>query len=335
MISDKSERLLFVVSAKRSFAWGAFKNVFDQLDVGQRDTEGAQAASYFRRNRTVRALESLGHCDFEFGEKESRVCIAPPVLVRLPRVGLPGAVLAGARSPQTRSDVEGSCATHGCRLSAFPQHSDIPLVPVRLLIESDTEEGLHALSRSLGLHFDMKPAAWLIAYHARTLDEYVAAARQRTDGELNWPRKEFNCDRIQFRTGDPDGYAARLIRYTNPKRGNVLHLFRKDGMYAEVDCDWGRYAALHDAGLNTMVYDERRQFLAVPAGAPLPRLFARSLALCSGYAPIFLSKDHSAWTTSESNGFDVFRDIPRPIAHLVAEKLGQSLVPRPVSVPTH
>lgn len=335
MISDKSERLLYVVSAKRSFAWDAFKRVFDQLDVARGDNEGAQAASYFRRNRTMRALDSLGHCDFDFSEKESRVCVAPPVLVRLPRVGLPGAVVAGARSPQTRSDVESSCATNGCRLSAFPQRSDIPFVPARLLIESDTEEGLHALSRSLGLHFDKRAAAWLIAYHARTLDEYLAAARRRTDGELNWPRKEFNCDQIQFLTGNPDGYAATLIRYTNPKRGNVLHLLRMAGMYVEVDCDWGRYAALHDAGLNIMVYDEKKQLLAVPTGAPLPRLFARSLALCSGYAPIFLSKDHAAWPTPESNGFDVFRDIPRPIAHLVAEKLGQSLVPRPLRVPAH
>ena len=261
--------------------------------------------------------------------------VAPAVLVRLPQAGLPAAILAGARSPETRRDVESSCAANGCRLSVFPQHSDLSLVPARLLIEGDTEEVIHALSRALGIHFDVRPAGWLIANYAGALDEYLAAARWRIDGELNWPRKEFNCDRVQFHTAYSDRDATALIRYTNPKRGNVLHLFRTAGRYAEVDCDWGRYAALRNAGLNILVYDERKQLFAVPIGAPLPRLFARSLTLCSGYAPVFLSKDEAGWPSSESNGFDLFRAIPLPIAHLVAEKLGQSLVPRPVKVTVH
>lgn len=334
-MSDESERLLYVVSAKRSMAWGAFKSVFDQLDLASVRAGGAEAASGVRRNRTVRTLDALGHCDFKFSDRESRVCVAPPVLVRLPKAGLPSAVLAGARSPETRRDVEGWCVGTGCRLSVFSQHSDLRLVPVRLLIEGDTEEALHALSRSLGIHFDGRPTAWLIVNYAGTLDQYLAAARWRTDGELNWPRKEFNCDRVQFHTGQSNIDAVALIRYTNPKRGNVLHLFRAARRYAEVDCDWGRYAALRDAGLNILIYDERKQLFAVPMGASLPRLFARSLALCSGYAPIFLSKDEAGWPSSESNGFDLFRAVPPSIAHLVAEKLGQSLVPRPVKVNVH
>jgi hypothetical protein len=331
-MSNEGEQLLYVVSAKRSLAWAAFKRVFDQLDVAQAIDDEPLGESHTRRNKTVRTLSALGHCDFQFGEKESRVYVAPPVLVRLPQAGLPAAIMAGARSPETRPDVEVSCATNGCRLSVFTQRSDLPSIPARLLIESDTEESLHALSLSLGIYFDARPAAWLIAYWVSTLNEYLTNARWRTDGELNWPRKEFNCDRLRFYTDDPDAYAAALIRYTNPKRGNVLHFFRIAGKYSEVDCDWGRYAALREAGLNILVYDERKQLFAVPVGAPLPRLFARSLGLCSGFVPIFLPKDAAGWSSPEDEGFDVFRRVPRSIAHLVAEKLGQSLLPHPMNL---
>jgi hypothetical protein len=148
---------------------------------------------------------------------------------------------------------------------------------------------------------------------------------------LNWPRSEFNCDRIAFQFGRATTENV-LIRYTNSKRGNTLHLFRKNGQYAEVDCDWGRYAALREAGLNVLSYDERTQLLAVPSGAPLPRLFARSLALCSGSVPLFAAKDDAGWPSPETYGFDLFRSIPPSIGHLVAEKLGQSLIPRPIKV---
>lgn len=331
-MSDESERLLYVLSAKGSITWGAFKRVFDQLDSTSAINDQGEIASRFRRNRTMRILDALGHCDFQFSGTDSRVCVAPPVFVRLPKAGLPMAILAGGRSPDTRPDLENACGTNHCQLTVSPQSSDVPFVPGRFLIEAETEEALHALARAAGVHFDPRPAAWLLGCFAATLDDYLGRVPWRDDGELNWQRKEFSCDRVQFQSGKSDGHASALIRYTNPKRGTVLHFFQKAGKYAEVDCDWGRYATLHETGLNLLVYEEKRQLFAVPSGAPLPRLFARSLGLCSGFAPIFHSKEEAGWASPESTGFDVFRAVPSSIAHLVAEKLGQLLIPRPVNL---
>ena len=331
-MSDESERLLYVLSAKGSVTWGAFKRVFDQLDSTPAINDRGEVASRFRRNRTMRIFDALGHCDFQFSGADSRVCIAPPTCVRLPKAGLPMAVLAGVRSPDTRPDLENACAVTRCQLTVSLQSSDVAFVPARFLIEAETEEALHALARSLDVHFDPRPSAWLLACFAATLDNYLERVPWRDDGELNWQRKEFSCDRIQFQSGRCGGHAATLIRYTNPKRSTVLHFFQRAGKYAEVDCDWGRYATLHETGLNMLVYDEKKQLFAVPSGAPLPRLFARSLGLCSGFAPIFLSKEEAGWASPESTGFDVFRAVPCSIANLVAEKLGQSLIPRPVNL---
>jgi hypothetical protein len=244
------------------------------------------------------------------------------------------AILAGVRSPDTRPDIENACAVTRCQLTVSPQSSDVAFVPARFLIEAETEEALHELARSLDVHFDPRPSAWVIACFAATLDNYLGHVPWRDDGELNWQRKEFSCERIRFQSGRSSG-AAALTRYTNPKRSTVLHIFKRAGKFAEVDCDWGRYAILHETGLNMLVYDEKKQLFAVPSGAPLPRLFARSLGLCSGLAPVFLSKDEAGWVSPESAGFDVFRAVPSSIAHLVAEKLGQSLVPLPVKLAGH
>jgi len=331
-MSDESERLLYVLSAKGSLSWSASKRVFDQVDSAPVNIERGEMVSRFRRNRTMRILEALGHCDFRFSDTESRVFIAPPVCVRLPRAGLPTAVLAGARSPDTRRDIEGTCSSHRCHLIVAPQSGDVPFVPVRFLIEAETDDALKGLARALGVHFDSRPAAWLLACFAASLDDYLDGVLWRDDGELNWQRKEFSCDRIQFQSSRSGGDTAALIRYTNPKRGTVRHFFRRAGNYAQVECDLGRYAMLREAGLNIFAYDERKQFFAVASGAPLPRLFARSLALCSGFAPTFVSKEAAGWASPESTGFDVFRAVPPSIAHLIAEKLGQSLVPRPVNL---
>lgn len=334
-MSEKSERLLHFISARGSFPWNAFKKAFDQLDLSHSDSDQTGISSHTRRGRVMRVFDALAHCDFEFSDNNSRVCVAPPVLVRLPQAGLPCTVLAGARSPETWRDVEVSCAEHGCRFAVRYHGSGYLLVPARLSIESDNEDALHAVARSLGIHYDSRPAAWVIACFTASLDEYLAGASWRSDGDLNWLRKEFDTDCLQFDAARSDGNATRLIRYTNPKRGTILHLLRRGREFAAVDCDWGRYAALHDAGLNVLVYDERKLLLAVPSGAPLPRLFARAFGLCSGYPPISISAEEAGWPSLERRGFDVFRSVPSAIGEMVADKLGQSLLPRPINVSIH
>jgi hypothetical protein len=124
-----------------------------------------------------------------------------------------------------------------------------------------------------------------------------------------------------------------LIRYTDPKRGINLHMLRSSERYAEIECEWGRYALLNHFGINVLVYDERQFILGVPASAPLPAVLSRALGLCSGKTARRLPRASISWPTLETRAIDLFTSVPPPIAELVATRTGQTLVPRPITFP--
>jgi hypothetical protein len=90
---------------------------------------------------------------------------------------------------------------------------------------------------------------------------------------------------------------------------------------AEIDVDWGRYLALHRAGFNVLYFDSTKHLLATPKSLPLPRLLARSVALCSGSSPRPLTSSSDGRLTN----FVVYDLVPRCLADLVAAKLEQEL----------
>jgi hypothetical protein len=138
-VSNESDRLLYVVSAKKEMSWVSFKETFDYLYQLQ-----AAALSVYidrikdKRFQAVRALDSLGHCDFDFRENGSRVYAAPPALVRLPCAGLPQAILAGVRSPQTIKELSKACQSIGShvKLEITQQPGELVLMPVRVAVQA-------------------------------------------------------------------------------------------------------------------------------------------------------------------------------------------------------
>jgi hypothetical protein len=72
--------------------------------------------------------------------------------------------------------------------------------------------------------------------------------------------------------------------------------------------------------------------IAVPAAAPLPKLFGRVLCLCSGLAPAWLPASDTDWKFPESKGYHVYTSVPQTIAEIVFAKLGQSPIPLHVPV---
>ena len=336
--ADASDRLLYVLSARGQMSWPAFKKIFDELHIQQNAAPGdSERESRFARWQTVTVLDALAHCDFSFGESGGRVYVAPPVLARLPRAGLPQAVLCGARSPTTHGQVEAACDANGASLEweAPPASSqrEVTLVPPRVAMQATTESELKAVARQLGVHYEEQPPSWKLLHRAGSLDEMLACCRPLPANDLQgWRRKEFNASTLRIREGlraTPD-FAdetanARLVCYTHPRTQASRNYLARNGEFLPVDIDWGRYGVLRNEGCDVLVYDERSFRLAVPADAPLPRLLARSLALCSGHAPRFLPSQAALWNSPELRGFNVYRWIPPQIAERVAAKLGQRL----------
>jgi hypothetical protein len=335
---DGASRLLYVLSARREMSWRIFKEVFDALWLGDRastevpapesEDEADEREGGFARRHTATVLDALGHCDFDWSQAGGRVFVGPAVLARLPRAGLPQAVLCGARSLETRVQVEKACALHGATVEWRAQKSSVAFVPPRVVVEAASVAVLEAVARDLNITVLSEPAAWQILHAAPNLETTLAACRWGMVSDLNWRRRDFDPRTLTFwegvRAPASEG-ALHLIRYTHPRRQTSLHFLWRDGQLAEADLDWGRYAVLNSIGRSLLFYDPRSYGLATPASAPLPPLLARSLALCSGHAPLFVPRRNVPWPSPERRGFNVYRAIPEQIATMVASKLGQVL----------
>jgi hypothetical protein len=334
-VYKEEDRLLYVISAKSEITWSSFKEIFDSLytsaaHLGEFDLDSLP----YRRLETMRAIEALGHCDFFFGGKGNKVCVTPPVLARLPFAGLPQAVLAGARSPQTVDQLAEFCSVFDGHVRLSIQHSvpDSVLIPSRIIVEAESARQLEDISEACAIRFSAEPPAWSISQFVGLLDDYLSSLDWSAGEEINWRRKDFDVSLLQFRTASAEYGRVRLSSYDDRVRNQRIHLLWRDGSFARVDRDWGRYAALRCAGVNVLTYDAPQLRLAVPVGAPLPRLFARALALCSGLPARFVSRKKMSpeHTVPDSWGFTCFESVPPQIAGIVANKLGQELLRGPV-----
>jgi hypothetical protein len=113
------------------------------------------------RLQTIRYLDSLGHCEFDFDKR--RVFACPPALVSLPPYGLPKAILTGARTPsmvrKMKDFVKGNrnSVSHSSKL----QGSEHPLLPPAIYIEAVDHDHIQKVAQAaqIGCHLTA-PAAW-------------------------------------------------------------------------------------------------------------------------------------------------------------------------------
>jgi len=282
----------------------------------------------------IHALDSLGHCDVEFSDASGRIFVAPPVMARLPHAGLPQAVLSGARTPATEKVLSECCKGfgHSVDITITEQVHDLMLVPARILIQAESVEQLNGIARSLGIAFEVHPPAWSLLHFSASLDGYVANCKWSAGSELNWRRRDFDPSSLQFGDNRQEGAPIRLSSYTDRVRNTQIYYLWQEESWVRVDRDWGRYVVLRELGLNILIYDQSRFIMAVPASAPLPRLLSRVLALCSGYACSFVSRERFPYPSPEKWGFNLFRDVPPQVAEMVAARLCQDLLPYPLNL---
>ncbi|MFP4122804.1 MAG: hypothetical protein ACOC07_12035 [Coleofasciculus sp.] len=324
-MSNESDQLLYVISAKKEMSWVSFKETFDylyQLQAAALSVDIDRIKD--KRFIAVRALDSLGHCNFDFRENGSRVYVAPPVLVRLPCAGLPQAILAGVRSPQSIEHLSKACQSISShvKLEITQQPGELVLMPVRVAVQVGDVAELEAIAESVGIAFLETPSAWSLLHFAASLADYKNTLHWSTTPELTWNRQTFNPNFCQFRQHQATDSHIRLSRYSHPSRNTSIYYLWQEESCTPVDLDWGRYAVLSSLSINVLVYDPHQLIMAVPAGAKLPRLLERVLTLCSGYVAIFVDQlPHS----SEIRSFNLFSAIPPQIAEMTAAKLGQTL----------
>ena len=318
-MARSSDKLAFALAAATPLSRAYYKRVFEHLYFSDAVPAGYQLDDVdYHRYQTELNLDALDVCDFEFGENPS-IHNRPPYLGVLPRSGFPTAVLFGARLPAIISRLTTAVRARKRRaaLAAVAQPAFV-LLPHRIRVEAESVETLADIAAEAGIRFTDRPPAADVLAHVATVQQYEAALDWRVGAvDLDWRREDFDVALARFAA--PRADAVRLSRFTHPQRAHRReHYLVIDDRRGEVDARWGRFVMLHKAGRSVLSYDANLNVLLLPRSTPLPRLFARALVACSGFAP----QDVNTGRETAS----AFVQVPRVIAVLAAEKLGQQLV---------
>lgn len=321
-MSADPNRLLFVLSARGRTTWREYREAVDFL-AGDVSLTWKETGGTATRSCLLQSLQGLGHCDVVYGEAGSIISISPPALCRLPKAGLPKAVLTGARCLQTCDQMRHAAKATGDEVKlSFSRHpGPLGLLPDTILVESVSEGTMAKFCDNLRISCATVPPAWTLVNWCGTLPEVEAQLDRQYPKNFNWLRYDFSAQVLDFIRTRSDSY-PRLTRYRNPVTGLPRHVFFYDGYGAEVDLSWGRYLFLKSIGLNVIAYDEKRFRLCVPVKVPLPALIPRAVCLCSGQPPMYLRR---AGLVSVINCADwlMFEEVPPQIAIAATSKVGQ------------
>jgi len=280
------------------------------------------------RLQTIRYLDSLGHCEFDFDKRHVFAC--PPTLVALPPYGLPKAILTGARTPsmvrKMKDFVKGNrnSVTHTIKL----QRSEHPLLPPAIYIEAVDHDHLQKVAQAaqIGCHLTAL-AAWSLVNFSAGIEDVIYNLSYEDRADINWLKRTFSANTLTFSKNHNTENVHGLVEYTNPQSQQKRHWIWDGNRAAEVDRDWGRYMILADKEVEVLLYDERRHQLAVPAYVPLPRFLARAATLCTGLAPAPARMgEQSVEGMSAGNPVDIYYAVPPPVATMISEKLSQNLI---------
>ncbi|MGH2625235.1 MAG: hypothetical protein ACRDHY_01120, partial [Anaerolineales bacterium] len=274
MMLNPGDALLYAVSSRRSMPWNSFKAAIDATFL-----PGNQPAIEIKylRSGTAGVGDSLGHWDITPYGDTIRICVAPPVLARLPWPGLPRAVLCGSRSPDTVPDAVAACGRSG-KAAVHSVAAFHPYAPSRVEVLASADDGLAVLAADLGIRYAGEAPAWGLAMACCSITEYLASLEWEPDDGLDWPRHDFDPGRLALGRelpGESDE-TLRLSTYEHPKGWTRFDRLRRDGQVAKTDRAWGRYAVLASAGIPALHYDYRAGTVTVPRRLPLPKLAARS-----------------------------------------------------------
>lgn len=151
-MSADPNRLLFVISARGSMTWAQYREAVDYFSASgtsqERRIEGTA-----NRSGLLQCLEALGHCDVHYAGGESTIGVTPPALCRLPRSGLPVAVLTGARCLHTYAQLADAAESGGGRVRLTLKHQPGPLglLPDMIQVSAPSEDVMSAYCTSLGI----------------------------------------------------------------------------------------------------------------------------------------------------------------------------------------
>ena len=324
------DQLLQTISSLGQMSIDRFNVAFDAMRQNKNEEQSIQVI----RNKAIRFLDALGHCEFDFERRKVFAC--PPLLVSLPVSGLPNAVLTGARVPSILKKIKEFADSNEehvwCR--CVQQRNRDLLLPKAIIIEALDLNHLQSLSLFANIKCNLEPpASWSLVNFSLCLQDIMKNLVYENRRDPYCSRRVFSEDGLKFSKNLKIKKSKSLIEYTHPDSLQMYHLIWDGEKAAEIDRDWGRYIILARSEIDVLLYDERRHLFAVPSTTPLPRFLGRAATLCSGLAPESACVGVGNKSVDRlPTRYDVYCSVPPAIAMLISKKLSQNLIRRNIII---
>lgn len=323
-----SELLLQTISTLGRMRIESFDEAFDTL-YQLAGISGEEVDINYIRRQTVRFLDALGHCEFDFDKRQVFAC--PPILVTLPLSGPPVGILTGARIPPIVAAIKDFVKSNRDSISCSikQQKRKGLLLPPAVYIEAVNHEFLKKVAQAAHIgHYLDEPTAWSLVNFSEGVEDIVKDLRYENRADINLYKQTFSTDTLTFSRFHNTEKAQGLVTYINPVNQQRHHWIWEGDRAAEVDRDWGRYIILATEGIDVLLYDKHRQRLAVPSTSPLPRFLARAATLCNGLAPVpAVVGEKPVGGLPAGHPVDIYCAVQQPIASMISKKLSQGLIP--------
>lgn len=274
----------------------------------------------YERNRIIRLLDSLGYCEFDY--KRRKVYVCPPLLVGLPSISLPRALLTGARSRVFIQELKDVVKNSGGIARIILRQQTQSLLPAALIIESSAQGAIAEIAKKMNISYNLKIVAWELINFVAGIDNITPQFEEKQ--APNWQSQTFSTTLLKFVRQEKDSEGVRLVEYSNPVTQQREHWLWRGTLAAEVDRDWGRYMSLAEHSINVLVHDRVHNTVLVPEQVPLPRLFARALTLSSGIAPTrIVLNDKSKFKLLSGIPMIIYSRVPTEVVDMLTKKLSQ------------
>lgn len=279
------------------------------------------------KKASLNFFDYLGYLDYDYETKS--IVVNPPQLIFIPANKGRKVLLIGGRDASLVNSIIEAAPKHNLQVEItrqFQSNEDL-LLPDAITIksfgtsrESYGEKNLNAFANELKIKFSSDDLVQVGLQHfCSDIQDYEKDLFANKETNLtyeDWARYLFNEETLQLDKSFTENFDKNfsLLEYRLRPWEFYHRLWINQKCY-DIDKNWGKYVALKHHRKNVILYDSKKEKVAIPLELPLPRLLAESIMLLSGLAPIYAN--------IEGKSFRIYENIPSVFIQNLFSKLKQ------------
>lgn len=317
--------LIEYLSTKRLVNFQEYKRAYEIIsNQFFPELDGEQCL--LNRKKCFYSMRALGFIDSNFEER--KLFVNAPTLIRIPNNQGVRYLLTGARSFDLIKSLFDKIKVKQTLAIDIKEKAEKELMlPQSIFIKGKSEEDNRLIVRiAKSLEIQMPDIITQQAYFnfSQKIERFKEEVIRRNPNRLRYSGGRYFCtEEVKFKPiTDKINRFENLITYTLDY-GSFITLLGIDKNQYEVDKNYSVFYRLYQKQKNIILYDEARNYLALPATIHFPFYIDRGLTLLSGYLPEWKFIENARL---KNRKYNIYTKVTKDIAENIAASLGQNLI---------